>query len=163
VVFQNPNHQIFERTVWRDQVLAIDLLGLESARSIEASERLLREVGLGEKFEQNPFSLSYGQKRRLNITSTSFYDPAVYLLDEPFIGQDSEGIEFIAAQIQFHQKQKHASIISTHDPNFAIQCCTRLIFMRKGKILVDGTPGTVMRWLLDNGEPDYLPKGGSPQ
>ncbi len=160
VVFQNPNHQIFERTVWKDQILAIDLLGLDSESYLVKAEQLLSDVGLGDKKNQNPFSLSYGQKRRLNITSTGFYDSRVHLFDEPFIGQDIEGIEFISKLVHSYQEQDRVSIISTHDSQFAVRACTRIVFMQNGSILVDGKPNAVLKWLNDNGESQYYAGGG---
>ncbi len=162
VVFQNPNHQIFERTVWKDQVLGIDLLSLNPEEYLASARRLLEEAQLSEKLEQNPFTLSFGQKRRLNITSTSYYCPKIYLFDEPFIGQDHEGIEFIITQIFDAQRAGSISIIATHDPWFVSECCTRVLFMRKGSILVDGKPDTVFSWLKTNGEPYYTDIGGGP-
>ncbi|MFW9919038.1 MAG: ABC transporter ATP-binding protein [Candidatus Thorarchaeota archaeon] len=159
VVFQNPNHQIFERTVWRDQILGVSLLELDPDEYLEGARRLLIESGLGDRLEQNPFSLSYGQKRRLNITSTCFHSPDLLLLDEPFIGQDSEGIEFIAQQLLKAQEVGGTTIISTHDPWFVSRYCTRLIFLKEGSILVDGPPRVIQSWLRENGEPLYATSG----
>jgi energy-coupling factor transport system ATP-binding protein len=154
VVFQNPNHQIFERTVEMDQSLAIDLLELDSDY-IERSENTLTEAGLSESRQMNPFSLSHGQKRRLNVSATCFFEPDLYFLDEPFIGQDQEGQDFIIRKMAEVSQRGGAAILVTHNARIATSTCSRIIFMDNGRILLDGTPSTVLDWLEKNGRPEY--------
>jgi len=70
IVFQNPNHQIFERTVWKEQTLTSEILGDTTEATFEQSRKLLSSANLDTYLDRNPFSLSHGQKRRLNVTST---------------------------------------------------------------------------------------------
>ncbi|MDF1537992.1 MAG: ATP-binding cassette domain-containing protein [Candidatus Thorarchaeota archaeon] len=160
VVFQNPSHQIFERTVAKDQALAIDLLELGTEFE-HKSDTALAEAGLSDDKEKNPFSLSHGQKRRLNVSATCFFNPDLYFLDEPFIGQDVEGRDFIIKRMQEIAKRGGAAILVTHNPRIAVNTCSRIIFMEKGSILLDGPPITVLDWLGKNGYHEYAISGGA--
>jgi energy-coupling factor transport system ATP-binding protein len=154
-VFQNPNHQIFERTVWREQNLVLKSIDLISSESLQRSETLLRKAGIEEKKEKNPFSLSHGQKRRLNVSSSIVHEPKLLLLDEPFIGQDWDGCEFIIETVSKTVCDGGASIIVTHDPVFAKEYCSRVIFMKDGEIFLDGTPLVVLERLESLGHKEY--------
>jgi len=154
VVFQNPNHQIFERTVWKEQILTSEILD-ENEDSIERSKHLLSAANLGKFLKRNPFSLSHGQKRRLNITSTIAHLPDILLLDEPFIGQDQDGHEFILKTITETVSANGAALIVTHNPNFAKNHCNRVIFVENGSILLDGPPETVLQQLVEIGHSEY--------
>ncbi len=155
VVFQNPNHQIFERTVWKEQILTSEILDKMYEDSIERSRNLLNSANLGNFVERNPFSLSHGQKRRLNITSTIAHLPDILLLDEPFIGQDQDGKSFILNAITETADANGAALVVTHSPNFAKNHCNRVIFVENGSILLDGSPETVLQRLVEIGHSEY--------
>jgi energy-coupling factor transport system ATP-binding protein len=155
VVFQNPNHQIFERTVWKEQILTSEILNEIHEASIERSTNLLNSVNLGTFLNRNPFSLSHGQKRRLNITSSIAHVPRILLLDEPFIGQDQDGCEFISNIIIETASANGAALVVTHNPNFAKNYCNRVIFVENGSILLDGSPDTVLQRLVEIGHSEY--------
>ncbi len=160
VVFQNPNHQIFEKTVEKDQSLAIGLLELDS-EYVKKSEDALREAGLSDLRKMNPFSLSHGQKRRLNVSETCFFEPDLYFLDEPFIGQDHEGQDFIIGRMQAVSQRGGAVLLVTHNPRIATYACSRILFMDNGRILLDGAPSNVLDWLAKNGRQEYSMNGGA--
>jgi len=158
VVFQNPNHQIFERTVWKEQILTSKILAEVQEDSVEKSTNLLNSAHLGDFLNRNPFSLSHGQKRRLNITSTIAHSPDILLLDEPFIGQDQDGRDFISNAIM--ETAAHGAVlVVTHDPIFAIKYCNRVIFVENGSILLDGSPETVLQRLEEIGHSEYSELG----
>jgi energy-coupling factor transport system ATP-binding protein len=159
VVFQNPNHQIFETTVWKEQILSSEILNEVHEKSIERSTNLLNSANLGTFLERNPFSLSHGQKRRLNITASIAHSPRILLLDEPFIGQDKEGREFISNVIAETAKGNGAALIVTHNPNFAKNHCNRVIFVENGSIMLDGSPETVLQRLEEIGHGEYSELG----
>lgn len=159
VVFQNPNHQIFERTVWKEQILSSKILNELHMDSIERSTNLLNSANLGKLLDRNPFSLSHGQKRRLNITSSIAHIPRILLLDEPFIGQDQEGREFISNTITETASANGAVLVVTHDPKFAKNYCNRVIFVENGKILLDGSPEIVLQRLEEIGHGEYSELG----
>jgi energy-coupling factor transport system ATP-binding protein len=156
VVFQNPNHQIFERTVWKEQILTSEILGEMHDDSAEESTNLLNSAALGNFLDRNPFSLSHGQKRRLNITSSIAHAPDILLLDEPFIGQDQEGREFISKVIT---EITGAVLVVTHDPLFARNYCNRVIFIENGSIFLDGSPDFVLQRLEETDHSEYSDVG----
>jgi len=155
VVFQNPNHQIFERTVWKEQTLSSEILSEMNEDTIARSTILLSLASLGDFLNRNPFSLSHGQKRRLNVTSSIAHIPRILLLDEPFIGQDQEGREFISNTIAETANANGAVLVVTHNPNFAKKSCNRVIFVENGSILMDGSPETVLQRLNEIGHSEY--------
>jgi energy-coupling factor transport system ATP-binding protein len=151
IVFQNPNHQIFERTVWKEQILTSKILDEVSEDVLQRSKNLLQNANLGNYLDRNPFSLSHGQKRRLNMTSVLVHNPDILLLDEPFIGQDQDGRDFILNKIAITR----AALIVTHNPNFVRNYCNRVIFVKNGGILLDGSPETVFQHLKEIGLTEY--------
>ncbi|TFG96334.1 ABC transporter ATP-binding protein, partial [Candidatus Thorarchaeota archaeon] len=159
VVFQNPNHQIFERTVWKEQILTSEILNELHEDAMEKSTNLLNSACLGNFLNRNPFSLSHGQKRRLNITSTIAHSPDILLLDEPFIGQDQDGRDFISNTITETASASGAVLVVTHDSNFAKKYCNRVIFVENGSILLDGFPETVLQRLEEIGHSEYSKLG----
>ena len=152
IVFQNPTHQIFERTVWKEQTLTSEILGDVTEDTLNQSRDLLRTANLDGYLDRNPFSLSHGQKRRLNVTSVLSHSPDILLLDEPFIGQDQEGRDFILDKIA---SVSGAVVIVTHNPNFVKKHCSRVIFVENGGILLDGLPETVLQQLNEIGYTEY--------
>ncbi|MHA1576373.1 MAG: ABC transporter ATP-binding protein [Candidatus Thorarchaeota archaeon] len=159
VVFQNPNHQIFERTVWKEQILTSEILADVHEDSIERSRNLLNSANLGNFLNRNPFSLSHGQKRRLNVTSTIAHLPDILLLDEPFIGQDQDGHGFIVKAITETASAGGAVLVVTHNPKFVKNHCNRVIFVENGSILLDGPPETVLQRLVGIGHSEYSELG----
>ncbi|MGY5863276.1 MAG: ATP-binding cassette domain-containing protein [Candidatus Thorarchaeota archaeon] len=158
-VFQNPNHQIFEKTVWKEQNLALNSLDLVNSETLQRSENVLKRAKLDEMKERNPFSLSHGQKRRLNVSSISVHKPEILLFDEPFIGQDQEGRDFIIETVYEMVKKGGAALIVTHDPVFVRNHCDRAVFMENGAILLDGTPPIVLDRLESLGHQEYAELG----
>jgi energy-coupling factor transporter ATP-binding protein EcfA2 len=161
-VFQNPNHQLFEKTVWKEQNLTLESLNLVSSDTLQQSENILKRAKLGEMKERNPFSLSHGQKRRLNVSSTIVHKPEILLFDEPFIGQDQEGREFILETVRETVKEGGAALIVTHDPVFVQNYCDRAIFIENGTILLDGDSSTVLDRLESLGHKEYAELGVKP-
>jgi len=159
VVFQNPNHQIFERTVQREQCLVFDVLDSLNEVPSERSEEVLLAAGLADLKERNPFSLSHGQKRRLNVSSVTVHKPLVYLFDEPFIGQDEIGRNFITQTIRKRGESGGAAILVTHDSSVATSLCNRIIFMERGSVLLDGPPKIVLDRLGEIGYGEYADLG----
>ena len=162
VVFQNPNHQIFERTVQREQHLVFDVLDSLGEVPSERPDEVLLAAGLAELKERNPFSLSHGQKRRLNVSSVTVHEPLVYLFDEPFIGQDEIGRNFIIQTIRKRSESGGAAILVTHDSAVATSLCSRIIFMERGSILLDGPPKVVLNRLGEIGYGEYAILGVMP-
>ena len=155
MVFQNPNYQIFERTVWKEQILTLEVLEMINEDSLEKAVQILESAHLENLRERNPFSLSHGQKRRLNVTSVVNHEPQIYLFDEPLIGQDISGRQLMAEIIRKRAEKGGISMITTHDSGFALQNCNRMLFMDNGSILLDGSPASVIQRLEEMGKPEY--------
>ena len=147
LVFQYPEHQLFETTIFDDvcfgpvnQGLSKDEAGL---RAFEA----LKMVGLPESlYYQSPFELSGGQKRRVAIAGVLAMKPEVLILDEPTAGLDPKGRDEILDLIaDMHQKRKMTVILVSHSMEDVAKYVQRIIVMNGGVILYDGTPGEVFR------------------
>jgi energy-coupling factor transporter ATP-binding protein EcfA2 len=124
LIFQNPNHQIFENTVYKEAAFASNNFGVHGPVG-----ELLQKSGLENYINKNPFRLSYGEKRRLNIVSVLSYNPQVLLLDEPFIGQDYENVQKIMDLLK-----QTTCIIVLHDPFIAKAFCNRIFELKEGKL-----------------------------
>jgi energy-coupling factor transport system ATP-binding protein len=142
LVFQNPDHQIFETSIEREIQFASANFGVSldtanhAIRSFEDVEKVSREV--------HPRCLSIGQRRRVNILSSSSHKPRLLLLDEPFIGQDRTNALKIAELLAGLQRQGMTIVIVTHDPDFARTFCTDALLLRAGKLVAAGEPSEVI-------------------
>jgi len=137
-VFQNPNHQIFENTV-EDEML----FGPKNfSKGVTEARKKTVEITKKENIEKetHPHTLSFGQKRRLNVHSSSGHDPDLLIIDEPFSGQDHSNALAIASILDRHWKNGITLIIVTHNLEFAKKFCTRTMVLKGGKMVYDGAP-----------------------
>jgi energy-coupling factor transport system ATP-binding protein len=135
--FQNPDHQIFCDTV-RDEIYYGPLnYGKEKSES-NWIEGLISDFKFKDIQNRHPFLLSYGQKGRLNLASVLAYKPRILLLDEVFIGQDLANVHFILKTIRkYVNEQKAGAIIVNHLANPVMDYADRLIYLEKGKKILD--------------------------
>ena len=155
LIFQNPNHQIFENTVLREVSFAPANFG-EDEKHIESKAlRLLDTLNLISYRDRHPFSLSYGEKRRLNLASVLIYEPSILLMDEPFVGQDFINVQKLMRFIEDSAERGRSTIMVIHDPELAEMYCDRLIFLRHGKVIVNETTETAFQKLAQLGEHAY--------
>ncbi len=141
LVFQYPEHQLFEETVYKDIAFGPANLGL-SKEEIDVRVRdAARCVGLDEDvLEKSPFDLSGGQKRRVAIAGVISMNPQVLILDEPTAGLDPAGREEILSQIKsIHSEGNMTIILVSHSMEDVARLVDRLIVMNEGKIFLDGT------------------------
>jgi len=144
IVFQNPDLQLFANTV--EDEIRFSLKNLNFTKTeLENQINLTLEKFKLKKFQnRTPFTLSGGEKKRLAIASIMCRNPEIVVFDEPTIGQDAEGVEFIRNLI----KEKHAEgktiIIVTHDIEFAIDNIPRTILMADGLIIADGPTNKIL-------------------
>ena len=142
LVFQYPEYQLFEETVYRDIAFGPTNMGL----SKDEIDRRVREsahfAGLTDDLlEKSPFTLSGGQKRRIAIAGVMAMKPEVLVLDEPMAGLDPAGCREILANIaEYHRSTGSTVVLVTHDMDVAAENAERLIVMRRGKIALDGAP-----------------------
>ena len=140
LVFQYPEHQLFEATVFEDVCFGPKNLGL-SKEEIEAAAKLaLKQVGLDESYyEKSPFELSGGEKRRVAIAGVLAMNPEVLILDEPTAGLDPKGRDNILNKLkELNQERNIAVILVSHSMEDVAKYTDRLVVMNKGKKLFDG-------------------------
>ena len=145
LVFQYPEYQLFEETVYKDIAFGPRNMGL----SAEEIDRRVREaagfVGLTEEqLQVSPFDLSGGQKRRVAIAGVIAMEPEVLILDEPTAGLDPEGREEILRNIQQYREAKNATIMMvSHSMNDVARLSDRLLVMNNASVAMDATPTEV--------------------
>ncbi len=145
LVFQYPEYQLFEETVYRDIAFGPKNMGL-SAEQVDEHVRLgARFAGVDESlFESSPLELSGGQKRRIAIAGVMAMEPDVLVLDEPMAGLDPAGCRDILQNIaDYHASTGATILLVTHDMNAAAREADRLGVMREGAVALDGTPQEV--------------------
>lgn len=145
LVFQYPEHQLFEVDVFSDVCYGPKNQGLSEAEVKERAREALVQVGLEEKFwDQSPFELSGGQKRRVAIAGVLAMRPEVLILDEPTAGLDPRGRDEILDQIaKLHQEQNMTIILVSHSMEDIARYADRIIVMNQGEKAYDGTPREV--------------------
>ncbi len=145
LVFQYPEHQLFEVDVFSDVCYGPKNQKL-SQEEVEARARFaLTQVGLKEKYwKQSPFELSGGQKRRVAIAGVLAMKPDVLILDEPTAGLDPKGRDEILDQLaRLHKEQKLTIILVSHSMEDIARYADRIIVMNHGEKMYDGTPKEV--------------------
>ena len=147
LVFQYPEHQLFEVDVFSDVCFGPKNLGL-SQEEVEARAReALTLVGLDESFyKQSPFELSGGQKRRAAIAGVLAMKPEVLILDEPTASLDPQGREDVLGLVaKLHREQGMTVILVSHSMEDVARYVSRLVVMNHGEKVFDGTPKEVFR------------------
>jgi len=147
LVFQYPEHQLFEIDVFSDVCFGPKNLGLERKEVELRAYEALRQVGFpDELFYQSPFDLSGGQKRRVAIAGVLAMKPKVLILDEPTAGLDPQGREEILGLIKKLQKETGITIILvSHSMEDVAEYVERIIVMNKGKVMYDDVPKEVFK------------------
>lgn len=145
LVFQYPEHQLFEIDAFTDVCFGPKNLGLEKNEAELRAFDALRKVGLpNELYYQSPFELSGGQKRRVAIAGVLAMKPQVLILDEPTAGLDPKGRDEILKQIKKLQVETGMTIVLvSHSMEDVAEYVDRIIVMNRGRILYDGVPREV--------------------
>ncbi|MDE6923933.1 MAG: energy-coupling factor transporter ATPase [Acetatifactor sp.] len=145
LVFQYPEHQLFEIDVFSDVCFGPKNLGLSKKEAELRAYDALRKVGLpDELFYQSPFELSGGQKRRVAIAGVLAMEPEVLILDEPTAGLDPRGRNEILQQIKGLQTETGMTILLvSHSMEDVAEYVDRIIVMNRGSILYDDVPKRV--------------------
>jgi energy-coupling factor transport system ATP-binding protein len=147
LVFQYPEYQLFEETVYKDIAFGPKNMGLKP----EEIDRRVREaaklVGLtDEQLEVSPFDLSGGQKRRVAIAGVIAMEPEVLILDEPTAGLDPASRAAVLENIETYRKTKNATIMMvSHSMNDVARLTERLLVLCGSHLAMDGTPDEVFR------------------
>jgi len=153
LVFQYPEHQLFEETVIKDVGFGPKNLGLPADEIDRRVRRALNHVGVSyeEIGERSPFELSGGQMRRVAIAGVLAMEPKVLILDEPTAGLDPKGRDSILKMVkELHEKENMTVVMVTHAMDDIAALATRLIVMSKGSLVMTGTPREVFK------DPDFM-------
>lgn len=145
LVFQYPEHQLFEATILDDACFGPMNLGLDkNAAQLRAFEAL-HSVGIPEAlYDQSPFDLSGGQKRRVAIAGVLAMRPEVLILDEPTAGLDPKGRDEILDQVALLHEQQHITVILvSHSMEDVAKYVERMIVMNQGSVMYDDAPKNV--------------------
>ena len=145
LVFQYPEYQLFEETVYADVAFGPKNMGLDKDEIDRRVRENCRIVGLSEDvLDKSPFELSGGQKRRVALAGIFAMEPEVMVLDEPMAGLDPAGCADVFRFIkEYHEKHGTTILFVTHSMEYAAQMSERIIVMDHGHILMDGTPADI--------------------
>ncbi len=145
LVFQYPEHQLFETDVLADVKFGPRNLGLSEEECTRRAQEALRLVKLPEEFwSQSPFDLSGGQKRRAAIAGVLAMHPKVLILDEPTAGLDPRGRDEILDMVRDMKNSLHMTILLvSHSMDDVAEYADRILVMNAGKLMMDGTPTEV--------------------
>ncbi|MDE6674833.1 MAG: energy-coupling factor transporter ATPase [Acetatifactor sp.] len=147
LVFQYPEHQLFEADVFSDVCFGPKNLGLDKEEIEKRARDALSRVGISEElYKQSPFELSGGQKRRVAIAGVLAMQPEILILDEPTAGLDPRGRREILDQIRELQKETGMTILLvSHSMEDVAEYVDRIVVMNRGKIIYDNTPRKIFR------------------
>jgi len=148
LVFQYPEYQLFEETVFKDVAFGPKNLGIDDTEIEARVKESLELVGLDYEHvkERSPFDLSGGQRRRVAIAGVLAMKPQILVLDEPTAGLDPGGRDEILNQIKsLHQKYNITVVLVSHSMEDVAKYVDKLIVMNKGKVILYGSPREVFR------------------
>lgn len=147
LVFQYPEHQLFETDVLTDVCFGPKNQGLGREEAEARAKKALEQVGLDPSYyKQSPFELSGGQKRRAAIAGVLAMEPEVLILDEPTAGLDPRGRDEILDQIdRLHRERNMTIILVSHSMEDVARYADRLVVMNHGQKVFDGPPKEVFR------------------
>jgi len=156
-IFQNPDHQLFTQSVWEEAVFtSANLTKLDEAIKVRAKE-WLNQMGLGDRLDDHPQRLSYGEKRRLNLIAAMLHSPQLLLIDELLIGQDPDNAHTWMRTLNDYAKYGGTIILVNHHPNLTLAYCDRIVFLDQGKIIVDQPTTKTFQELSALGYSSFLP------
>ncbi len=147
LVFQYPEYQIFEETVFKDIAFGPKNMGLDEAEIDRRVHEAAELVGLKEEnLRKSPFELSGGQKRRVAIAGVMAMEPKILILDEPTAGLDPKGRDLILNQIkEYHRKTKSTVLLVSHSMEDVAKFASKILVMNKAHIFCYDTPPEVFR------------------
>ncbi|MTW86458.1 energy-coupling factor ABC transporter ATP-binding protein [Virgibacillus dakarensis] len=146
VVFQYPEHQLFEETVEKDISFGPENFGVSKEEIAKRIQEIIPAVGLsGEMLKRSPFDLSGGQMRRVAIAGVLAIKPDVLVLDEPTAGLDPRGQKEIMNMFkELHKKEGLTTVLVTHSMEDAVQYADHVIILNKGTKYMEGRPEDVL-------------------
>lgn len=162
LVFQFPEYQLFEETVEKDLMFGPKNFGVSDEEAKRLAAQMIEVVGLDASYlSRSPFNLSGGEKKRVSIAGILAMDPDILILDEPTSGLDPQGRDALLKVFDdIHKRLNKTIIIITHDMNTVYHYAKRVLVMKKGRLVYDGSPDQLFEqanidaWNLD--VPDML-------
>ncbi|MCX7711248.1 MAG: energy-coupling factor transporter ATPase [Clostridia bacterium] len=147
IVFQYPEHQLFEETVYKDIAFGLNKLGLEESEINGRIRETVKAVGLtDEVLEKSPFELSGGQKRRVAIAGVLAMKPSILVLDEPTAGLDPKGKNDILRLIsKLHKDSGITILLVTHNMEDIVRLASKIVVMNKGAVAMSGSTREVFK------------------
>lgn len=147
LVFQYPEHQLFEMTVFKDVAFGPTNMGLSKDEIDECVKNALHMVGLDESiYDKSPFELSGGQKRRVAIAGVLAMKPKTLILDEPTAGLDPKGRDEILDEVlRLHNESNITIILVSHSMEDIARYVNRIIVLDQGNLQLDGTPKEIFK------------------
>ena len=141
MVFQFPEYQLFEETIFKDIAFGPKNFGVKDDELEKVVKKSLELVGLDESYlEKSPFELSGGQKRRVAIAGILALDPDVLILDEPTAGLDPQGAIEMMELFKSLNSLGKTIIIITHEMDFVLKYCDNVVIMKKANVISCSTP-----------------------
>ncbi len=144
-VFQNPDHQLFSRTVAEELAFGPHNLGWPKSRIDDAVKRALEHTGGLNRGQADPFFLGLAERKLVAIASVLIMQPDVLVLDEPATGADHEAALRVMNYLSDLHRQGLTIVIVTHDVSLAANYADRAVVLRSGMVVLDGTPSEVFR------------------
>lgn len=148
LVFQYPEHQLFEETVIKDVQFGPKNMGFRALDVEMYAYGALKDVGISDEFlDVSPLVLSGGQKRRVAIAGVLAMQPEILVLDEPMAGLDPVGRQEILSLLKkLHQEKGMTIFFISHNMEEAAEAAKRILVMHQGKIVLDGSPGKIFQY-----------------
>jgi len=143
-VYQNPDHQIFAKSVREEVAFGPRNLGLSAAQVTDAVNRALELVEMQHEADSYPFVLGRGQRQKLAVASVIAMDPPVMVVDEPTTGLDLRGARNIMNLLRQWNESGRTIVIITHDMDIVAEYAHRTVVMTRGKVVADGDTRKVL-------------------
>ena len=142
LAFQDPDRQIFAGSVRREVEFGPRNLGMRGSELRAAVDEALAEVGLESESGTNPYDLGASRRKLLALASVQAMRTPVLILDEPTTGQDMRGVEIVRSLIARAREAGRTVIAISHDMGFVASSFDRVIVLRSGQVILDGTPAS---------------------
>jgi energy-coupling factor transporter ATP-binding protein EcfA2 len=143
LAFQNPDRQLFAGRVSAEVAFGPRNLGIRGGDLDDRVAAALESVGLGAEADANPYDLGYSRRKLLALASVLAMRTPILILDEPTTGQDARGVARVRAIVAEAAAEGRTVIAISHDMRFAAECFRRIVVLRAGRVVLDGSPDVV--------------------
>lgn len=143
--FQNPDDQLFARTVGEEVAFGPRNLGRSEVETAAAVEAALEQVGLAGRVGAHPYDLSVAERKLVSLAAVLAMQTPILVLDEPTTGQDATGVQRIGTIVEQLKEEGRTVLAITHDMEFCADHFNRVVVMADGQITADGPAGQILR------------------